>query len=191
MGALDTVKVDVNKIQGELESIACVVNKFTEDKCVSNLNDTQIVALLRDENVLSDALEVLTVELAKRSPIANLDKSIVEVVTPYANSSLPPTIGIAQLHNQMEDEISANVAESRPTHKASELGIALASPKRNTFVPSMSNAQNSYPFFEEQLQQYKQAHKNQVQTRECMQKRKQIPLKESIKMKEKNFTALS
>lgn len=62
----------------------------------------------------------------------------------------------------MEDEISVNVAESRPTHKASELGIALASPKRNTFVPSMSNAQNSYPSFDEQLQQYKQAHKNQV-----------------------------
>ena len=43
----------------------------------------ETVAQLRDENsLLSDTLEVLTIELAKRKPTVDVEESIVEAVTP-------------------------------------------------------------------------------------------------------------
>ena len=106
-----------------------------------NTNDAEIIEGLRDENrVLSDTLEVLTVELAKCKAGINSHETIVEATTPVTISPFLRTIEFSQPANQMEAKTNENVDEAVTTFQ-----VAAASPP-----------------FDEQLLEYKQAQKNRL-----------------------------
>ena len=181
--AIDQVREDVNKIQNDFNSINSMIHNLAHDKVVLNTYDAEIIDGLRDENrVLSDTLEVLTVELAKHKSAINSPKSIIDNATSYANSPVLPTIGINQPVNQMEAQTNENVDEVVTTRK-------------NLQVTTVS------PTFDEQMLEYKQAQKNRlranlsrntslycdIQNREYTQNRiRKESLKKSTKAK-RNF----
>ena len=142
--AIDQVREDVNKIQNDFNSINCIIRNLAHDKVVLNTYDAEIIDVLRDENrVLSDTLEILTVEFAKHKSAMNSPKSIIDVATPYANSPVLPTIGIDQPVNQVEAQTNENADEAVTTRK--HLQVTTASPT-----------------FDEQMLEYKQAQKNRL-----------------------------